>query len=139
MIVLDTNVLSELMLARPEPRVVAWADRQALDELWTTTATIFEIRFGIDLLPAGSRSRQLDEAFRAMLDREFGGRVLAFDRDAALAAGRLAAFSQRRGRTTDFRDVQIAGIVAAQRATLATRNIRHFDGLGLKLVDPWRS
>jgi len=139
MIVLDTNVVSELMLARPEPRVVAWADRQILDGLWITTIGIFEIRFGIELLAEGPKRRRLEEAFSAMLDEDIERRVLSFDQAAADAAGRLATGARKRGRPVDIRDIEIAGIALSQGAALATRNVRHFDGLGLKIVDPWNT
>jgi len=139
MIVLDTNVVSELMLARPEPRVVAWADRQILDGLWITTIGIFEIRFAIELLSEGPKRRRLEEAFLAMLDEDFERRILSFDQAAADAAGRLAADARKRGRPVDMRDIETAGIALSQGAILATRNVRHFDGLGLKIVDPWKT
>lgn len=137
MIALDTNVLSALMQRTPDARVVAWADRQPAESLWTTAVTVFEIRFGIDLLPAGRRRNRLGLAFQGALDLDFQGRVLPFDREAAEAAGAFAAVARRRGRVVDFRDVEIAGIVAVQKAALATRNVRHFEGFGLTIIDPW--
>lgn len=137
MIVLDTNVLSALMRAEPDRAVVGWLDRQAADEVWTTTVTVLEVRTGIELLAEGRRRRGLEEAFRAALAEELGGRVLPFDEPAAQAAGTLAARRQREGRPVEIRDTQIAGIVLARRARLATRNLRHFEDLGVGLTDPW--
>ena len=136
MILLDTNIISALMQSTPDPAIVKWLDRQPPESVWTTAITVFEVRFGLDLLATGRRRRQLEEAFEKALAEDFEGRVLPFDQTAAEAAGALAAARRRAGRTIEIRDVQIAGIAAARKATLATRNIRHFDGLGLALVDP---
>lgn len=95
------------------------------------------MRLGLELLAAGRRRRHLEEAFAQALEEDFEGRVLSFDQPAAEAAGRLAAERRRAGRTVEMRDVQIAGIATARRATLATRNLRHFEDLGLALIDPW--
>ena len=136
MILLDTNIISALMQSTPDPAIVKWLDRQPPESVWTTAITVFEVRFGLDLLATGRRRRQLEEAFEKALAEDFEGRVLPFDQTAAEAAVALAAARRRAGRTIEIRDVQIAGIAAARKATLATRNIRHFDGLGLALVDP---
>lgn len=137
MILLDTNVLSALMQRDPDPAVVAWLDRQPAESVWTTSVTVFEIRFGIDLLAAGRRRRLLEQAFAEALEVDLDGRVLPFDLAAATTAGAMAAARRRVGRSIEFRDLQIAGITRARKATLATRNLRHFDDLGLSLVDPW--
>jgi predicted nucleic acid-binding protein len=92
---------------------------------------------GLALLEAGDRRRLLEEAFEAVIRVDLDQRILPFDETAATVAGGLAAKRQRSGRSLEFRDVQIAGIAAARRATVATRNTRHFEGLGLTLVDPW--
>ena len=137
MILLDTNVVSALMRREPDPIVMEWLDSQPAESVWTTSITIFEVRFGLELLVAGRRRRFLEEAFAKALEEDFENRVLPFDLAAAQAAGRLAAERRRAGRTVEIRDIQIAGIAAARKATLATRNLRHFEGLGLSLVDPW--
>ncbi|MSP80978.1 MAG: PIN domain-containing protein, partial [Rhodospirillales bacterium] len=128
MILLDTNVISALMRRESDPAVVGWLDRLPAESVWITSITIFEVRFGLDLLAAGRRRRQLEEAFVKALAEDFENRVLAFDRAAAEAAAGIAARERRAGRTIEIRDVQIAGIAAARRATLATRNVRHFEG-----------
>jgi len=79
----------------------------------------------------------LEDAFSKMLEEDFEGRVVPFDEAAAQSAGRIAAERRRLGRTVEIRHVQIAGIAAARRAAIATRNVRHFEGLGLELIDPW--
>jgi predicted nucleic acid-binding protein len=136
-ILLDTNVVSELMRPHPEPAVVKWFDDQPAESAWTTSITVFEIRTGLELLEPGRRRRALEREFDAVLADDLEGRVQSFDKAAAHVAATVAAEQQRAGRSLEIRDVQIAGIVAARKATLATRNTRHFDGLGVALVDPW--
>lgn len=137
MILLDTNVLSALMRDPAEPAVARWLDGLPEESLWTTTVTIFEIRLGLAVMAKGRRQRLLEQAFAAALAAEIDDRVLAFDLAAAEAAAGIAGERQRVGRPVEIRDVQIAGIALARKATVATRNIRHFDGLGVALVDPW--
>ena len=137
MIVLDTNVVSALMRARNEPRVVAWLDEQPVESIWITSITVFEATLGIALLPKGRRRTALETSFRQFLDVDIENRVLDFDRPAAEASATLSAERQRTGRTVDVRDTQIAGIALARRASLATRNVRHFAGTGLALLNPW--
>ena len=137
MIVLDTNVLSALMRRVPERAVVAWLDRQPAESIWTTSVTVFEVRFGIAILPDGDRREVLASAFDRMLAEDLCGRVLDFDGAGAQAAASIAAHLRSVGRPVDMRDLQIAGIVAARRATLATRNARHFGETGIAIVDPW--
>jgi predicted nucleic acid-binding protein len=137
MIVLDTNVLSALMQRHSDPAVVTWLDRQHSESVWTTAVTIFEIRFGLQLLAAGRRRRQLEEAFHRAIEEDFEGRILPFDQEAACEAAKQAAKRRVVENPVDFRDIEIAGIVCSRRATLATRNIRHFEDLGIELVDPW--
>lgn len=137
MILLDTNVLSALMLQRPDATVVDWLDSQPAESIWTTSITVFEIRTGLELLPTGKRRKHLEQAFEQLLGDELDGRVQSFDLTAALAAGTIAAGRQRDGLTIEVRDVEIAGIAFARRATLATRNVRHFAELGVDLINPW--
>ena len=137
MILLDTNVLSVLMRQTPEPEVVAWLDKQPTESIWTTSITVFEIRFGLELLASGRRRRALEEAFEKVLAEDLEGRVVPLDEPAAQSAGRIAAERRRVGRSVEIRDVQIAGIAVARRAPIATRNVRHFEGLGAELIDPW--
>ena len=137
MIILDTNVLSTLMRAVPEARVVAWLDRQPAESVGITSITLFEAYFGLALLPSGRRRQTLEAAFARLLNEDLENRVLDFDSAAATEAASLAATRQKNGRQVDMRDTQIAGIVLARRATLATRNVRHFTDLKILLVDPW--
>ncbi len=137
MILLDTNVLSALMQRRADPAVVAWLDGLPAESVWTTSITVFEVRFGLELLADGRRRRELEDAFAKALEEDFEDRVLPFDRAAAQASGEIAARRRHAGRAVEIRDAQIAGIAAARKATLATRNTRHFEGIGIALVDPW--
>jgi len=136
-ILLDTNVVSALMRREPDPTVVAWLDGVPAESVWTTAITVFEVRLGLELLVTSRRRRQLEEAFARSLAEDFENRVLSFDQTAAQEAGRIAAEQRRAGRPVEVRDVQIAGIASARKATLATRNLRHFEGCGVVLVDPW--
>lgn len=137
MIILDTNVVSALMQREPEPRVVAWLDRQPARSIWITTISLFESHFGLALLPKGKRRLALEAALEQVLQDDIERRVLPFDTAAALQAASLAASRQRAGRPVDVRDTQIAGIALANRASIATRNLRHFEGLDVAVVDPW--
>ena len=137
MIILDTNVLSALMRDAPDAAVVRWLDDQPAESIWITSITLFEARFGLALLPRGRRRQALEVAFATLLEKDLENRVLDFDRDAAVEAAALAAARQRAGRPVDMRDTQIAGIALARRATLATRNVRHFRDLDVSVVDPW--
>lgn len=137
MIILDTNVLSAVMGAEPDPRVVAWLDRQPSESIWITTVTVFEMREGLALLPASRRRRALELSFVLLLHDDLENRVLDFDADAAVAAAALAVKRRKTGRPTDVRDTEIAGIALSRRATIATRNVRHFDDLDIPVVNPW--
>lgn len=137
MIILDTNVLSALMRTVPDAHVVAWLDRQPAKSVWITSITLFEAYLGLALLPSGRRRRTLEAAFARLLQEDLENRVLDFDSAAATEAASLAAARQKNGRPVDLRDTQIAGIALARRATLATRNVRHFRDLRILIVDPW--
>jgi toxin FitB len=137
-IVLDTNVLSALMRRDVEPVVVTWLDSQPPESIWTTAVTVFEVRFGLEVLAHGRRRRRLEDAFGKILGEDLDGRVLPFDQAAAEVATTMSARQRRAGRPVEVRDVQIAGIAAARKASLATRNSRHFDDLGIALIDPWK-
>jgi predicted nucleic acid-binding protein len=134
-IILDTNVISALMRSQPDAAVVEWLDDQAPQSIWTTAITVFEIRLGIELLAAGRRRKTLEAMFEQSLVEDFQGRVLSFDQAASREAATLVAARQRAGRPVDLRDTQIAGIAVARHATLATRNVRRFQGVDT--VDPW--
>jgi predicted nucleic acid-binding protein len=136
MILLDTNVLSALMQATPPEVVVTWLDRHPNRSVWTTAVTVFEVEYGLQRISAGRRRSDLEKAFRSTIAEDLGGRVLPLDAQAALAAGAIAAALAADGRTPDFRDALIAGIARVHGAVLATRNVKHFEGV-CELVNPW--
>lgn len=136
MIVLDTNVLSALMRQTPDTQIVAWLDKQARTSVWTTSITVLEIRFGLQIMAAGKKRSQLLELFSSLLEK-MGGRIAPFDDDAAGQAAHLMASRQRKGRPVELRDTMIAGIVVARHATLATRNLSHFEDLSVPVINPW--
>lgn len=137
MLVFDTNVISELMRERPDPGVVAWIDAQAAPSIWTTTVTVLEICTGIEFLPDGKRKLALRKGFELALIKVFDRRILTFDAMAARVAAVIAEQRRKAGLTCEVRDLQIAGIVSARKATLVTRNVKDFHGMGIKLIDPW--
>jgi toxin FitB len=137
MIILDTNVLSAAMSA--DTNITAWLDRQSHISVWTTAVTILEIRFGLETMPAGRRKIERETAFERVLADKLEGRVLPLDENAAVQTALVMAARHRAGKPRDLRDSMIAGIALAQRATLATRNVRHFDDLSVPVVDPWSS
>ncbi len=139
MIVLDTNVISELMRPAPDAGVTAWLAAQDPLDLATTTITIAEIQRGIVRLPNGRQRKSLEERFSAFVEEAFPGRLLAFDRDAAYACGEVSAARERKGLHADAVDMMIAAIVKTAGGTLATRNTRHFEQCGIALANPWRS
>lgn len=139
MILLDTNVLSELMRAKPDPKVLAWVDAQPASRLMICSITVAEILYGIARMPGGKRKQGLLDIASAMFDEDFAGNILPFDANAAVHYAEIAAESEARGRVVDMADAQIAAIGRLHDAVIATRNIRHFESLGVALVDPWNS
>lgn len=137
MIVLDTNVLSALMRPEVNEPAIGWVDRQPGALLWTTSISLLEIRIGLHLMPSGRRRDGLTSGFEVLLDGPFRDRVLPFDVPATEAAAKVAAFQQRRGLNIEVGDHQIAGIVISREASLATRNVKDFDGLDIPIVNPW--
>jgi predicted nucleic acid-binding protein len=137
MIILDTDVLSAAM-AR-DAIVVDWLNRRSEITLWTTAVTVFEIRSGLMAMPAGRRRAERELAFGNIIENDMEGRILPFDNPAAEEAATLVTLRRRAGTPGEVRDTMIAGIALAQRATLATRNVRHFDDLNVPVVNPWGS
>lgn len=138
MIVLDTNVVSELMRPAPDTAVVTWLGRQARGSLVTTAITVAEIRLGLARLPDGRRAAELRQLADEVLGA-FPGQVLPFDAAAATLYGDIAAARERGGRPVDALDARIAAICRTHSAPLATRNTRDFVGTGVELLDPWRA
>lgn len=138
MIVLDTNVVSELMRPAPDDVVVAWVDAQPPDDLYLTSMTVAELLFGVARLPSGRRRERLSERIGRLVDDLFADRVLAFDAPAAVAYARIATARERAGRPIGAADaVIVATAASAGASSLATRNVSDFVGAGLALVDPW--
>jgi len=125
------------MTNQPEAAVAGWLDRNAPESVWTTSVTIFELRFGIERLPASRKRRDLEDQFGRVIHDDLQDRVLALDEAAAGEAAILSALGHSRGQPIETRDAMIAGIALSRHAELATRNVRHFRNLGLPVVDPW--
>lgn len=137
MIVLDTNVLSELLRPAPEPRVLTWLAEQPRASLFTTAVTQGEILYGIRLLPDGQRRRKLADAALAIFNEDFAGRVLSFDGDAADAYAEIGASRRAAGRAISQFDAMIAAMTRSRGACLATRNVKDFKDCGIDVVNPW--
>ena len=138
MIVVDTNVVSELMRPAPSALVREWVRSHRPTELFTTSITVAEIRYGIERLPEGARKGALLDAATDIFTA-FADQVLAFDREAAVAYAPLVHLRDQSRRPIDGFDAQIAAICVTHRATLATRNVRDFEHTGITVVDPWES
>jgi toxin FitB len=138
MIVLDTNVLSELMRPRPSAAVVQWIEKQPAMELFTTVLTEAEIFYGIELTAKGKRRDGLLAAAEAIFAEDLAGHVLGFDSDAARAFARIAARRRTLGNPISQSDAQIAAVAQVHGAALATRNVADFEECDVRLIDPWR-
>jgi len=137
MILLDTNVISEVMSSSPNDNVLRWISAQIASDLFTTTISMAEVLYGIELLPQGKRRTTLFSSAESVFLKLFSGRLLFFDEAAARVFPNIAAERRRRGRPTSLFDAQIAAIAKANGATLATRNGSDFEGCGIRLVNPW--
>ncbi|MEO0678794.1 MAG: type II toxin-antitoxin system VapC family toxin [Pseudomonadota bacterium] len=137
MILLDTNVISELLRPAPEPRVEAWLAAQDGAGVFLSAVSAAELRFGAALLPSGRRREALMAALHAIPREDFAGRLLPFDDAAAEAYAEIAAARRAAGRPISAFDAQIAAIARAQGAAVATRNARDFEGCGIEVIDPW--
>jgi predicted nucleic acid-binding protein len=135
-IILDTNVVSELMRAEGHPQVLNWVHGVGEQGLATTTITVAEIEYGLARLPAGARALALRAAASALWE-SFASSILPFDVAAARSYGELMAERERTGRRTSAFDAQIAAIAKVYQAKVATRNVADFEGMGLRLIDPW--
>jgi hypothetical protein len=136
-IILDTNVISELMRPKPSARVVAWVAKQSVTELFTTSITEAEIFYGIELHAKGQRRVELLAAADAMFAEDLADRVFGFESDAARAFSSIAVRRRALGRPISHADAQIAAIAQVRGAKLATRNVDDFLDCGLDVFDPW--
>lgn len=138
MIVLDTNVVSELTRLAPDPNVLAWIDRQFRENLFVTAITEAELRYGVARLPAGQRRNQLDQANAGMFNQYFPGRILPFDSASAAEYAEIRVHRQSIGRPIQPFDCAIAAIARQYGAAVATRNTRDFADCGIPLINPWQ-
>jgi hypothetical protein len=139
MILLDTNVISELMRPRPDEHVVAWINHQVTATLYVSTVTVAEIEYGLEILPDGGRRQDLERRFKRFISEGFEQRVLAFDSGAAHEYASILGHRRALGRPMAARDGQIASIAAANELALATRNLGDFTDCGLQLVNPFHA
>jgi predicted nucleic acid-binding protein len=139
MLVLDTNVISEMLRPVPDAAVSAWLDAQPAAGVFTTAITQAEIKYGIALLPKGQRRAALLTAATLVFESDFDGRVLPFDPDAAEVYAHIAATRRLAGKPISFADAQIAAITLSRGGRLATRNVRDFAECSLDIVNPWEA
>jgi predicted nucleic acid-binding protein len=137
-IVLDTNVISELARRAPDPGVLSWLDALDISDVATTAVTAAELRYGAARLPEGHRKRELTVVIRGILTEDFHGRVLPFDERASVSYADIVAGRERIGRPIGVADAQIAAICRDVGAILATRNTADYEETGIELTDPWK-
>lgn len=138
MIVLDTNVISELTRQAPAAGVISWLDSLTAAEVATTAITAAELLYGVARMPAGRRKTELATAVNGLLSDDFEGRVLPFDEPAAQRYADIVTRRERLGRPIGTADAQIAAICRTIEATLATRNTNDFEEAGIELINPWK-
>jgi predicted nucleic acid-binding protein len=139
MIILDTNVISELMRKTPDQSVMEWVSAVPAPNLYTTTITQAEILYGIMLLPPGKRRTAFESTAQAMFTEDFAGRILPFGSDAVHPYAQIASARSRAGRPISHFDAQIAAIAYSTGATILSRNTKDFDRCGVKTINPWKS
>lgn len=138
MIILDTNVISELMREEPNQKVKEWIKAQKPINLGLSTIVIAEIQRGIARLPKGKRRSKLELNFDGFISEAFSGRVFSFDETAAYIYGDIAAKREKEGFNTGAVDLMIAAIAKSRNASIATRNTKDFEGCGIKIINPWK-
>lgn len=139
MYLLDTNVISETIAPRPEPRVIAWLSAVASDELFVPAIAKAELLFGIAVLPPGRRREALSAMIDAWLDPYEGGAILPFTTREAEAYAAIVADRRALGRPVRELDAQIAAIASTQNLAVVTRNVADFDACGVPVVNPWEA
>lgn len=137
MILVDTNVISEMMKPTPDLYVLKWIDQQEITQLFISTVTIAEISYGLNVLPEGKRRESLELAFNKAVLEAFTGRILSFDESAACQYGKVMGYRKRLGQPLGIPDGQIAAIAIAHNAIIATRNVRDFIHCNLQLINPF--
>lgn len=138
MIILDTNVISELMRHQSHEAVINWLDKQTDEELAITSVTVAEILYGVKQLPSGKRKTQLYEAAMMMFEEDFPDLVLSFDRGAAEYYADIVSTRGHIGKPINIADAQIAAICRVYGAVLATRNTKDFEHIEIMLINPWK-
>lgn len=138
MLILDTNVLSEIMGPRPALEVAAWLARQPDDLLYTTAISQAEVLSGLAIMPEGRRRRELEAAARGIFTEDFEDRILPFDTDATAAYAEIVAARRRTGRPTAPLDLMIAAVAVSHNASVVTHDTKGFEGCGVTLVNPWQ-
>lgn len=137
MILLDTNVLSELMRPRPDAAVSAWLADQPAADVFLSVIAEAELRYGVAILPAGRRRERLAAAVENMLQGEFARRILPFDGQAARLYAEIGAGRRAAGRPISHADCQMAAIARCRGAAIATRNTGDFQRCGVEVINPW--
>ena len=139
MIIVDTNVVSELTRALPNGNVLRWMRTQSLRQLAITTVTLAELQLGIELLPIGQKRTVLSEKLSTLLARSFGDRVLSFNESAVPHYARLGGMRKSAGRASGVADLMIAAIAASRGFSVCTRNVADFEFYGVALLNPWQA
>ena len=137
MIIVDTNILSELMKPEPSVRIIEWMDSVKSLELVITSVTVAEVLYGIAALSEGKRKQRLLEAARAMFDKDFNGRIFTFDKQAAVEYADIVIRREKRGRPISMPDAQIAAICRSGNFKIATRNTKDFEETEIELINPF--
>lgn len=139
MILLDTNVVSELIRPTPDSRVETWLSRQIASSIFLSAISEAELRYGVALLPMGRRRDRLPAEIENMLQEDFAGRLLPFDREAARAYAEIGVVRRAAGLPVHHADCQIAAIARSRNAGIATRNVKDFEGCGIAVINPWQT
>lgn len=137
MIVVDTNVISEFMRAKPDPVVIQWFNKQNSRDLYVTVITLAEIGYGLRLMPTGHKTKILHSRFNGFVARAFEERILEFDMKATDAYIELMASRKKMGLPMSIPDGQIAAIANAHRFSVSTRNVKDFKHCGIELINPF--
>ncbi len=137
MVLLDTNVVSEMIKLTPDPAVGRWLARQPEPDVFLCAVTEAELRFGVAMLPDGRRRDALAAVIEGILGEDFAGRILPFDSRAAIAYATVSSGRRRAGRPISTADAQIAAVALSRGAPIATRNVSDFEGCGVEVINPW--
>lgn len=137
MILLDTNVVSEVMRQKPSDNVLNWLNKHSNGNLLISSITIAEICYGLRILPVGQRQQLLQARFEQFVSEGFAGNIIDFNEPAARTYAEIMGVSKEKGRPMSLPDGQIAAIAQANHLALATRNIIDFESCGIKLINPF--